>query len=73
MVCLLSTVRTPIGKARRGSFKNTPADDLLATVLRAAVERAQLVPERIGDICVGNVLMNNAAFVARVGQFLAGG
>jgi acetyl-CoA acetyltransferase len=65
-------VRTPICKARRGAFKDTPADDLLATVLRAALERSGVAAPLLGSIVVGNVLLPNSAFVARIAQFLAG-
>ncbi len=65
-------VRTPICKARRGAFRDTPPDDLLAAALRGALARAQVPPADIGEIAVGNVLLPNAAFVARIGQFLAG-
>lgn len=71
-VVIVCALRTPIGKARRGSFKDTPADDLLATVLQAVVERSGIASQAIEDICVGNVLADQAALMARTGQLLAG-
>lgn len=71
-VVIVSALRTPIGRARRGQFKDTPAEDLLATALKAVVDDAKIDPALIGDICVGNVLMENFAINARAAQFMAG-
>ena len=52
-------IRTAIGKAKRGSFKDTQADELLKPVLaklRAVVEEHGVAPSVIGDIVVGTVL-----------------
>jgi hypothetical protein len=51
-----SAVRTAIGKAKRGAFKDTHPTDLLAAVLKAVVERVKLDPKLVEDISVGNVL-----------------
>ncbi|MCP3981114.1 MAG: acetyl-CoA C-acyltransferase [bacterium] len=46
--------RTPIGKAPRGTLRQTRPDDLGAAVVRGLVERApKLDPERIGDVIFG--------------------
>ena len=37
---IVSTARTPIGKAYRGAFNNTEAPTLLAHVINAALTRA---------------------------------
>jgi acetyl-CoA acyltransferase len=43
-----------VGKAPRGSFRQTRPDDLLAAVIRAILERApKLEPERIDDVIIG--------------------
>ena len=34
---IVSAVRTPVGKAPRGVFRNTRPDDLLAHVIKAAM------------------------------------
>ena len=36
---IVAAIRTPIGKAPRGVFKNTRPDDLLVHALRSAVDR----------------------------------
>ena len=52
-VLIIAAVRTPIGKARRGAFKDTTPDVLLATVLKEAQSRSGVPMHAIGDICVG--------------------
>ncbi len=50
---IVSTARTPIGKAFRGAFNDTPAQTLGAHAIRAAVERAKVDPGEIGDVTMG--------------------
>jgi acetyl-CoA C-acetyltransferase len=50
---IVSTARTPIGRAYRGAFNNTPAPTLAAHAIRAAVERAALDPAEIDDCLLG--------------------
>ncbi|XP_053323579.1 3-ketoacyl-CoA thiolase, peroxisomal [Spea bombifrons] len=72
-IVLVHGRRTPICKAKRGGFKDTTPDELLSSVMTAVLGDVKLNPERVGDICVGNVLQPGAgALVARVAQFLSG-
>uniref|UniRef100_A0A3B4GFM4 Acetyl-CoA acyltransferase 1 n=1 Tax=Pundamilia nyererei TaxID=303518 RepID=A0A3B4GFM4_9CICH len=65
--------RTAIGKAKRGGFKDTTPDELLSAVMSAVLKDVGLSPERLGDVCVGNVLQPGAgALMARVAHFLSG-
>lgn len=50
---IVSTARTGIGKANRGYFNNTEAPVLGAHVMKAAVERSGIDPERIDDVFFG--------------------
>ena len=50
---IVSTARTPIGKAFRGAFNDTPAQTLAAHAIRAAVERAKVDPGEIEDVTMG--------------------
>ncbi len=50
---IVSTARTPIGKAFRGAFNDTPAQTLGAHAIRAAVERAKVEPGEIEDVTMG--------------------
>ena len=50
---IVSTARTPIGKAFRGAFNDTPAQTLGAHAIRAAVARAKIAPGEIEDVTMG--------------------
>jgi acetyl-CoA C-acetyltransferase len=51
---IVDAVRTPIGRAAKGSLKTVRADDLAAIPLRALIERNPQVEQRsIGDIMMG--------------------
>ncbi len=50
---IVSTARTPIGKAARGAFNDTHGADLAAHVIRHAVERSGLDPSEIEDVILG--------------------
>jgi acetyl-CoA C-acetyltransferase len=53
---IVSTARTPIGKAYRGAFNMTPSPTLAAHPIRAAVERAKVDPAEIDDCIIGAAL-----------------
>ena len=53
---IVSTARTPIGKAYRGAFNMTPSPTLAAHPIRAAVERAGVDPAEIDDVIMGAAL-----------------
>src|SRR6201986_4330681 len=50
---IVSTARTPIGRAYRGAFNATPSPTLAAHAIRAAVERAGVDPASIDDCIIG--------------------
>jgi acetyl-CoA C-acetyltransferase len=51
---IVDAVRTPIGRAVKGSLKDVRADDLAATPLKALLERnPQLDPSTIDDVMMG--------------------
>ncbi len=51
---IIDAVRTPIGRAAKGSLKSVRADDLAATPLKALIERNPLLDQRsIGDVMMG--------------------
>ena len=47
---IVSTARTPIGKAFRGAFNDTEAPAMGGHVVRAAVERAGIEADRVEDV-----------------------
>ncbi len=73
-VAIVSSVRTAVGKAHRGALKDTRPDDLLGTALKAAVDRAGIDPNALGDLVVGTAMpeAEQGMNVARIGGFIAG-
>ncbi len=72
---IVAAVRTPVGKAPRGVFRNTRPDDLLAHVLRAVLAQAPGVdPQQIADVVIGCAMpeAEQGMNVARIGLLLAG-
>jgi acetyl-CoA C-acetyltransferase len=57
---IVSTARTPIGKAYRGAFNNTHGADMGGHVIRHAVERAGLEPAEVEDVIMGCALPEGA-------------
>jgi acetyl-CoA C-acetyltransferase len=53
---IVSTARTPIGKAHRGAFNNTESPSLGGHVIREAVRRARLDPNEVEDVVMGAAL-----------------
>jgi acetyl-CoA C-acetyltransferase len=53
---IVSTARTPIGKAYRGAFNNTEAPTLGGHAVKHAVERAGLDPAEVEDVIMGCAL-----------------
>jgi acetyl-CoA acyltransferase len=73
-VAILSAVRTAIGRAPRGVFKNTRPDDLAAIATREALHRADVQPAAIEDLVLGcaSPEAEQGLNVARQVGFLAG-
>lgn len=73
-VAILSAVRTPVGRAPRGVFKNTRPDDLAALVAREAIRRADVSPADVEDVVLGSAHpeAEQGLNVARQVGFLAG-
>ena len=53
---IVSTARTPIGKAFRGAFNNTESPTLGGHVIREAVKRAGIEPGEVEDVVMGAAL-----------------
>jgi acetyl-CoA acyltransferase 1 len=72
-VVIVSYCRTALCKAKRGSFKDTACENMLAHVLKTVVAKAGVDAKAVDDIAVGNVLQPGAgAVTSRMGGFLAG-
>ena len=53
---IVSTARTPIGRAYRGAFNDTNAQTLGGHAVRAAVDRTKLDPAEVEDVIMGAAL-----------------
>ena len=53
---IVSTARTPIGKAYRGGFNNTASPTLAGHAVKAAVERAGIEGDRVEDCIIGSAM-----------------
>jgi acetyl-CoA C-acetyltransferase len=70
---IVSTARTPIGKAYRGAFNATPSPTLAAHAIRAAVERSGVDPAEIDDVIIGAALQQGVqATIGRTAALRAG-
>lgn len=70
---IVSTARTPIGKAYRGAFNATPSPTLAAHSIRAAVERAGIDGGEVQDVVWGCALQQgNQVTIGRNAALRAG-
>ncbi|MDR6118277.1 acetyl-CoA C-acetyltransferase [Aeromicrobium sp. SORGH_AS981] len=71
---IVATARTPIGKAYRGAFNDTPAVELAGHAVRHAVERAGVDPAELEDVVMGCAMPEGASGfnVARQAALRAG-
>ena len=57
---IVSTARTPIGKAYRGAFNDTTTPTMAAPVLKEAINRAKVEPSEIDDLIMGAALQEGS-------------
>ncbi|RIB18672.1 thiolase [Gigaspora rosea] len=71
-VVVVVAVRTPMTKSKKGGFKDTLPEELLAAVFKAVLDKSKIDPNLIQDIAVGNVLPSGGgATVARAAALYA--
>ncbi|KAF2157587.1 beta ketoadipyl CoA thiolase [Myriangium duriaei CBS 260.36] len=71
-VVITLAIRTPLAKARKGGFKDTLLDGLVFKTLEQVVRRANIDPQLVEDICLGNVSDAKAAYFVRAASLAAG-
>ncbi len=71
---IVSTARTPIGRAYRGAFNNLPSPTLASHAIKAAVERAGIDGAEVDDVVFGAALQqgHQAGNIARNALLRAG-
>ena len=74
-VVIVSSVRTPVGKAYKGTLRATRPDDLAAVAIKGALERVpQVDPKEIEDVIIGCAMpeAEQGMNVARIASLRAG-
>uniref|UniRef100_A0A7S4ERJ4 acetyl-CoA C-acyltransferase n=1 Tax=Pseudo-nitzschia australis TaxID=44445 RepID=A0A7S4ERJ4_9STRA len=72
-VVIVSALRTPMCRSRKGALAKTPPSTLLTTVLEATLKNTGVNGEDIEDLCLGNCLMPPSGYAAmRMGHMVAG-
>ena len=73
-VVILSAGRTPVGRAGKGVFKDTRADDLAAVAIQAALSASGVAAEAVEDVVLGCAMpeADQGMNVARIASFRAG-
>jgi len=72
-VVIVSALRTPVARARKGGFKNTTPDDMLKAVFEGIIAQTKIDPALIDDVIVGNCQQSGAySMPARAAMFRAG-
>ena len=71
---IVSTARTPIGKAYRGALNNTEGPTMAGHVIGEAVRRARVEPGEVEDVVMGCAMQQGttAMNIARKGAIRAG-
>ncbi|MEE2731549.1 MAG: acetyl-CoA C-acyltransferase [Pseudomonadota bacterium] len=71
---IVSTARTPIGRAYRGALNNIKSPTLMGHAIRHAVDRSGVEPAEIEDVIIGAVLTAGTAGtnIARTAALAAG-
>ncbi|KAG1380426.1 hypothetical protein G6F61_004070 [Rhizopus arrhizus] len=72
-VVIVAALRTAITRARKGGFKDTLPEEMLAGVFKGLIEQTKIDPAIVNDIAVGNVLPpGGGATNARMAALYAG-
>ncbi len=72
---IVSSVRTAVGRAYKGTLRTTRPDDLAATAIKGALERVpQVDPKEIEDVIIGCAMpeAEQGMNVARIASLRAG-
>ena len=70
---IVSTARTPIGRAYKGGFNATPSPTLASHAIKAAVERAKIDPGEVDDVIMGAALQQGVqATIGRTAALRSG-
>jgi len=71
-VVITLAIRTALTKGGKGSFKDTGLDGIVVKLLKEVVNRMNMDPALVEDICLGNVNEAKAAYYVRAASLSAG-
>ncbi|KAF2730994.1 thiolase [Polyplosphaeria fusca] len=71
-IVITLAIRTPLTKAHKGGFKDTPLDGIVVKLLKQVVNKMNMPPALVEDICLGNVSSAKAAYYCRAAMLGAG-
>jgi len=71
-VVITLAIRTPLTKGRKGGFKDTTVDGIIVKLLKEVVNRMNIDPALVEDVCLGNVGEARAAYFCRAASLSAG-
>ena len=54
-VVITLAIRTPLTKGFKGGMKDTPLDFLVYSLLKKVLEKSNIDPQLVEDVCLGNV------------------
>jgi acetyl-CoA acetyltransferase len=62
-VVITLAIRTPLAKAHKGGFKDTPLDGIVYKLMKEVVNRMKIDPALVEDICLGNVRLHRPPYI----------
>ncbi|KAI4105182.1 MAG: hypothetical protein LQ339_003513 [Xanthoria mediterranea] len=71
-VVITLAIRTPLAKGFKGGFKDTQLDYLIYSLLKKVIQKSNIDPQMVEDICLGNVNDAKAAYTIRAAALAAG-
>jgi acetyl-CoA acetyltransferase family protein len=71
-IVITLAIRTPLTKGKKGGFKDTDLDFIVYSLLKKVVEKSNLDPSVVEDVCLGNVSDGKAAYIVRAAMLAAG-
>ncbi|KAL8924854.1 MAG: hypothetical protein Q9172_002473 [Xanthocarpia lactea] len=71
-VVITLAIRTPLTKAFKGGLKDTQLDFLVYSLLKKVIQKSNIDPQMVEDICIGNVNDGRAAYTVRAAALAAG-
>lgn len=71
-VVITLALRTPLTKAGKGGFKDTELDYIIYSLLKQLLNKSNIDPAVVEDVCLGNVNDGKAAYLVRAASLAAG-